>query len=79
MEIEYMDFLSFTPSTIVGTLLNALILFWVIKHFLFDKVNAVLKQRNDEVAKTYEDAGTALDNAKSMETQYMEKLSSAKP
>lgn len=76
--MEYLDFLSFEPTTIIGTLLNALILFLVIKHFLFDKVNAVLEERNNEVANTYENANEALENAKRIETEYTEKLSSAK-
>ncbi len=78
MEYEYMDFLSFTPTTIIGTLLNALILFLIIKHFLFDKVNAVLEERKNAVAKTYEEADAALNSAKSMEVEYTEKLSAAK-
>lgn len=72
------DFFSIDPTTIVGTILNTLILFLVIKHFLFDKVNAVLESRKTEVAKTYEDADNALMNAKQLESEYTEKLASAK-
>jgi F-type H+-transporting ATPase subunit b len=73
-----MGFMSFDPVTIVGTLLNTLILFLAFKHFLFDKVNAILDKRNSTVAKTYEDADVALANAKKMEADYTEKLSLAK-
>ena len=73
-----LDFFSIELTTIVGTILNALILFLVIKHFLFDRVNAVLESRKTEVAKTYEDADTALTNAKQLESEYTEKLSAAK-
>ena len=35
------EFLSIDLTTIIATLLNTLILFLVLKHFLFDKVNKV--------------------------------------
>lgn len=72
------DFFSIDLTTIVGSILNVLILFFVLKHFLFDKVNAVLDSRKNEVAKTYEDADAALSNAKQLESEYTEKLSAAK-
>ncbi|MGN0586326.1 MAG: F0F1 ATP synthase subunit B [Oscillospiraceae bacterium] len=72
------EFFSIDPTTIVGTLLNALILFLVIKHFLFDKVNAILEARKNEVEKTYSDADESLKNAKALETEYTDKLQGAK-
>lgn len=72
------EFFSIDPTTIIGTLLNTLILFLVLKHFLFDKVNAVLEARKNEVEKTYEDADSAMKNAKELESEYTEKLSAAK-
>ena len=72
------DFFSIDLFTILGTIINTLILFLVLKHFLFDKVNAVLDSRKDEVVKTYKDADTALTNAKQLESEYTEKLSAAK-
>lgn len=72
------DFFSIDLTTILGSIINVLILFFVLKHFLFDKVNAVLDSRKTEVAKTYEDADAALSNAKQLESEYTEKLSAAK-
>ncbi len=72
------DFFSIDLTTILGSIFNVLILFFVLKHFLFDKVNAVLDSRKTEVAKTYEDADAALSNAKQLESEYTEKLSAAK-
>lgn len=72
------EFFSFDLTTIIGTILNTLILFLVIKHFLFDKVNAILESRRTEVAKTYADADKAFENAKQLETEYTDKLSAAK-
>jgi F-type H+-transporting ATPase subunit b len=71
-------FFSFDYSTILGTILNTLILFLVIKHFLFDKINALLESRNAEIASTYEEADVALKNASEKEKEYTERLSGAK-
>lgn len=73
-----LEFFSIDLTSIIGTLINTLILFLVIKHFLFDKVNAILEARKNEVAQTYEDADAALKNAKELETEYTEKLAGAK-
>ena len=72
------EFFSIDLTTILGTIINTLILFLVLRHFLFDKVNAVLDSRKTEVAKTYQDADAALSNAKQLESEYTEKLSAAK-
>lgn len=74
----FFEFFGIDFTTIVGVLLNTLILFLGIKHFLFDKVNAILDERNNSVSKTYEDADAALSNAKQLETEYTDKLSAAK-
>jgi F-type H+-transporting ATPase subunit b len=72
------EFFSFDPVTIVGTLCNTLIIFLVLRHFLFGKVNAILEERNAQVAKTYEDADVALRSAEEKERSYTEKLTLAK-
>lgn len=72
------DFLTIDPTTILGTLLNTLILFLILKTFLFDKVNKVIESRKDEVAKTYADADEANKHAHEMEAEYEQKLSAAK-
>ena len=72
------EFFSITPTTIVGTLINTLILFLAFKHFLFDKVNAILDARKTEIENTYEAADSAKKNAEELEAEYTEKLASAK-
>lgn len=72
------EFFSIDLTTIIGTIINTLILFLVLRHFLFDKVNAVLDSRKNEVANTYKEADAALTNAKQLESEYTEKLSAAK-
>ena len=72
------EFLSIEPSTIVFTLLNLLILFLFLRHFLFDKVNAVLEDRQSEVDKAFNDAEEASAKAKQLEEEYTDKISKAK-
>ena len=72
------DFFSIEPSTVIGVLLNTLILFLIFKRFLFAPVNKIIEERKAQVSKTYEDADAALEKAKSMENKYAEKLSLAK-
>lgn len=72
------EFFSIDLTTIVGTLVNLLILILVVKHFLFDKVNAILDARKTEVEKTYDEADIKLKNAESLENEYTERLAGAK-
>ncbi|MGN0602030.1 MAG: F0F1 ATP synthase subunit B [Oscillospiraceae bacterium] len=72
------DFLSIDPTTIILVLANTLILFLILKHFLFDRVNKVIDERKNEVADTYKRADEAEQNAKQMEIEYTQKLNSAK-
>ena len=65
-----LSFLSIDIGTIFFTLCNLLILVWVFKRFLFDKVHKILDQRQLEVSQTYEKADEALENAKKLETEY---------
>ena len=74
----FFEFFGIDLTTIIGVLLNTLILFLIFKKFLFDKVNAVLDERNNSVAKTYEEADKTLENAKQLEAEYTEKLAAAK-
>ncbi len=71
-------FLSVNTTTIIATLLNTLILFLVLKHFLFDKVNKVIEDRQNEVAETYKQADEAKENAMKLEAEYDSRLSGAK-
>lgn len=72
------EFFSIEPSTIIGVLLNTLILFLIFKHFLFAPVNKIIDERKAQVSKTYEDANSALEKAKNMESEYTERLAKAK-
>ena len=72
------DFLSINLTTIIGTLLNFLILFFVLKHFLFEKINKVINDRKNDVEQTYKEADEAKENAVKLEAEYDSKLVNAK-
>ncbi len=74
----FFPFLSIVPETIIAVLINTLVLFLVIKHFLFDRVNAVLDERKNDVQKSIDQTEEALENAKELEAEYTSKLATAK-
>ncbi|MCQ2416723.1 MAG: F0F1 ATP synthase subunit B [Oscillospiraceae bacterium] len=73
-----MGFLSIDLGTILFTLINTLILFFGIKHFLFQPVNKILEERRQAVDKTMQDAEDARTRAEQAEAEYAEKLADAK-
>jgi F-type H+-transporting ATPase subunit b len=72
------DFLSVNLTTIIGTWINLLIMFLILKHFLFEKVNKVINDRKQEVADAYKEADDAKENAHKLEAEYAERISGAK-
>lgn len=72
------EFMSIDLTTIIATLLNTLILFLVLKHFLFDKVNKVVGERQKEIQDSYDRAEKAEKNAQKLEADYNEKIGQAK-
>lgn len=72
------EFLSIDLTTIIATLLNTLILFLVLRHFLFDKVNKVIENRKNDVKETYRQADEAKENAEKLEAEYTSRLEGAK-
>lgn len=72
------EFLTIDPATIILVLANTLILFLILKHFLFDRVNKVIDDRQTEVADTFKRADEAEQSAKQLELEYTQKLNNAK-
>lgn len=72
------DFLSIDPTSIVLVLCNTLILFLILKHFLFDKVNKVMEDRQNDIEGSYKRADEAEEKAQKLAAEYNEKLSAAK-
>lgn len=77
---KFMEFVSIPPDlwSMVAIWLNTLILFLLVKKFLFKPVQNVLAQRDAEIKKMYDSARTAESDAKAMEEEYTQKLSDAK-
>lgn len=72
------EFLTIDPDTIILTLLNTLILFLVLKHLLFDKVNKVLEDRKNDISTAYDNADKAQAEAEKLQQEYTERISNAK-
>lgn len=73
-----LDFLSIDVGSIIFTLINTLILFLVLKQFLFGRVNKILEDRQNEVSNTYKTADETLENANQLKSQYSELMAGAK-
>lgn len=72
-----MGFLSIDTGTILFTLLNTLILFLGLKHFLFEPVQKILSERQAAVDRSLEDAESAQKRAEEAEAAYNAKLVNA--
>ncbi len=73
-----LEFVSIHTWTLIFTWVNLLILFLIMKKFLFKPIRNILKQREDEVNSMYEKAEEAQKNAEALEKEYEESLSGAK-
>lgn len=63
--------------TALFVLLNTIVLFLVLKRFLFVPVMNMIQQRQEEIDKLYSQANSAREEALAMETAYKEQLSQA--
>lgn len=63
--------------TALFVLLNTILLFLVLKHYLFVPVMNMIKARQDEIDAMYLEANAAKDGALALEAEYKEKLSQA--
>ena len=75
--VKVTDFLTIDPTTIVLTLCNTLILFLILKHFLFEKVNKVMDDRKSDIEGSYQRADEAEQKANQLAAEYTEKISNA--
>ena len=72
------EFISITPWTIIFQICNLLILFALIKKFLFKRVMAVLDARQQEIDGIYDAAGKDREDAAQMKAEYTERMSNAR-
>ena len=70
--------LSIEPWTLFWTLFNVLVLFLIMKKFLFTPVMNVINAREEMVKKQFDSAKENLEQAEQMKTEYQAKLENAK-
>lgn len=70
--------LSLNVWNLLFTVINVLVLYLLMKKFLFKPVLAVLEKRNEMIASNMEEARKSQQEAESLKSDYEEKLSSAK-
>lgn len=73
---EYLPFVSIDVWTMIFTWANLIILFLLLKKFLFKPVNKVLNERAEEIENSYKQAENTKSEAQSMKSKYEDKLSS---
>ena len=72
------EFISITPWTLIFQICNLLILFALIRKFLFKRVMAVLDKRQQEIDGIYDAADKAKDDADQMKAEYTRRMSNAR-
>mgnify|MGYP004729009453 FL=1 len=70
--------LKIDPWNIMWTVVNLLFLYWIFKRFLFDRVMAVINQREENIQQQFSDAEKKLDGANALKNDYEKKLESTK-
>ncbi len=69
--------LNISIVNIVCTILNLLILYWAFRKFLFGRVDAILKKRQEEVDAANNAADIAIAEARATKKEYEDKISLA--
>lgn len=72
--MQTLDVISINLWQILISLLNLLILFLLLKKFLYKPVRRILEQRKAEIASSYEEAETAKQRAQETEQAWNEKM-----
>lgn len=78
LEVQTLDIISVNVWQILISLCNLLLLFFVIKKFLFAPVNRIFEARRADINKTYTEAEDAKAAAESARTTYEERLSAVR-
>lgn len=73
-----LDLVSIVPWEIVTQLINLLLLFLLLKHFLFKPVQNILNARQAEIDKSYADAESAQNKAEALRDEYEKRIADAK-
>ena len=73
-----LEFVSIVPWTIIVQLVNLLLLFLLLKHFLFKPIQTILDKRASEIQQDYDDASKASAEAKALREEYETRMAEAK-
>lgn len=76
--MQTLDVISVNIWNIIISLLNLLILFMIVKKFLYKPVNKVLKERREQIDGNYHKAEIAKEEAMKNKTEWEDKLKGAK-
>lgn len=75
--MQSLDVISVNIWQILISLCNLLLLFLILKRFLFKPVSAMMEKRRQSVEKQYQDAQKAEDEAEASKKEWQEKLEGA--
>ncbi|MBQ1409893.1 MAG: F0F1 ATP synthase subunit B [Oscillospiraceae bacterium] len=75
---EFENFIGLNPWTALFTLCNLVIVFLMLKKFLFKPVNKMIDDRQKEIDGLFADANAAKQDAEAMRADYTRRLSEAK-
>lgn len=76
--MDTLNFVSIVPWEIITQLVNLLLLFLLLKHFLFKPVQKILDARQAEIDKDYADAEKAQNEAEALRDEYEKRIADAK-
>ncbi len=74
---EHLELISLEVWHVIAAIANLLLLTWIVKKFLFDRVKKVMAERQSQVDTLYTDAETAKTAAEADRAAYEEKLAGA--
>ena len=78
MSMQSLEIISVNFWQILISLCNLLIIFLIMKKFLFGPVQAMMKTRREQVDKIYSDADESRESANQMKQEYEQKMASAR-
>ena len=70
--------LTLSPVTIIGTIINLLVLYFLLQHFLFKPIQKIMDQREELIRGQLKDARDQKESAGKLKDQYEAALASAK-
>ena len=76
-DAKFLDIISVNIWQMLISLANLLILFLILKHFLFRPVQNILAKRGEEVGSLYDEAAAAKSDAEAARAEYNAKLEGA--